>query len=105
MWSNENRNRYDRSRPRNPTGRCDHPGDRGMLSTLGAPTLGALIRAAQRWRSLRFTEFELRQIAAVRTELDQEYEDSIAPLARSSQPCVSIKSAPWPHETYSKSIG
>ena len=36
---------------------------------------GALIRAAERWRGLRFTEFELRQIAAVRKELDQEYED------------------------------
>ncbi len=34
---------------------------------------GALIRAAERWRGLRFTEFELRQIAAVRKELDQEY--------------------------------
>jgi putative transposase len=31
---------------------------------------GALIRAAERWRGLRFTEFELRQIAAVRNELD-----------------------------------
>jgi putative transposase len=28
---------------------------------------GALIRAAERWRGLRFTEFELRQIAAERT--------------------------------------
>ena len=55
---------------------------------------GALIRAAERWRGLRFTEFELRQIAAVRKELDQEYEDSITPLARSSQPRVSSKSAP-----------
>jgi hypothetical protein len=26
---------------------------------------GTLIRAAERWRGLRFTEFELRQIAAV----------------------------------------
>ena len=60
-----------------------HPGDRGMLPPLGAPALsgapdgfgekpvlklmfGALIRAAERWRGLRFTEFELRQIAAVR---------------------------------------
>jgi hypothetical protein len=30
-------------------------------------------RAAERWRGLRFTEFELRQIAAVRKELDVEY--------------------------------
>jgi putative transposase len=55
---------------------------------------GALIRAAERWRGLHFTEFELRQIAAVRKELDREYEDSITPLARSSQPRVSSKSAP-----------
>jgi hypothetical protein len=32
---------------------------------------GALIRAAERWRGLHFTEFELRQIAAVRKELDR----------------------------------
>jgi putative transposase len=53
---------------------------------------GALIRAAERWRGLRFTEFELRQIAAVRKELDDEY--SVTPLARSSQPRVSSKSKP-----------
>jgi len=55
---------------------------------------GALIRAAERWHGLRFTEFELRQIAAVRKELDAEYEVSITPPARSSQPRVSSKSAP-----------
>ena len=32
------------------------------------------MRAAERWRGLRFTEFELRQIAAVRKDLDAEYE-------------------------------
>jgi hypothetical protein len=58
------------------------------------PDVRCAIRAAERWRGLRFTEFELRQIAAVRKELDQEYEDSITPLARSSQPRVSSKSAP-----------
>jgi transposase-like protein len=55
---------------------------------------GALIRAAERWRGLRFTEFELRQIAAVRKELDNEHQTSITPLARSSQTNVSSKSAP-----------
>jgi putative transposase len=55
---------------------------------------GALIHAAERWHGLRFTGFELRQIAAVRKEFDQEYEDSITPLPRSSQPRVSSKSAP-----------
>jgi hypothetical protein len=47
---------------------------------------GALIRAAERWRGLRFTEFELRQIAAVRKDLDRKYQTSTAPLARSAQP-------------------
>ena len=55
---------------------------------------GALIRAADRWRGLRFTEFELRQIVAVRKDLNDEYQTSITPLARSSQPPVSSKSAP-----------
>src|SRR5215207_5054122 len=40
-------------------------------------TFAALIRAAERWRGLRFTEFELRQIAAVRKDLDMEYEATV----------------------------
>jgi hypothetical protein len=40
---------------------------------------GALIRAAERRRGLRFTEFELRRIAAVRKELDAEYESKLTP--------------------------
>ena len=43
---------------------------------------------------LRFTEFELRQIAAGRKELDDEYQTSITPLARSAQPRASSKSKP-----------
>src|ERR687897_425365 len=43
---------------------------------------GALVRAAERWRGLRFTEFELRHIAAVRKDLDAEYE---ATITRSEQ--------------------
>ena len=31
-------------------------------------------RAAERWRSIKITEFERRQMASVRKELDQEYE-------------------------------
>jgi len=38
---------------------------------------GALIRAADPWRGPRFTEFELRQIAAVRQKLHEEYQASI----------------------------
>jgi len=37
-----------------------------------------LIRAAESWRGLRFTEFELRQLDVVRKELDADYETSIA---------------------------
>ena len=55
---------------------------------------GALIRAAERWRGLRFTEFELRQLAMLRKELDEEYQASIMSQARSSQPRFSSKSAP-----------
>jgi putative transposase len=55
---------------------------------------GGLIRAAERWRGLRFTEFELRQIAAVRKELDAEYEAKLTPSGRSSHPRFSSKSAP-----------
>ena len=54
---------------------------------------GALIRAAERWRGLHFTEFELRQIAAVERNSTGNT-NSIAPLARSSRPRVSSKSAP-----------
>jgi hypothetical protein len=35
---------------------------------------GALIRAAERWCSVKVSDFERRQLAAVRKELDQEYE-------------------------------
>jgi putative transposase len=55
---------------------------------------GALIRAAERWRGLRFTEFELRQIAAVRQDLNAEYEATITPSDRPSQLRFSSKSAP-----------
>ena len=44
---------------------------------------GTLIRAAERWRSVKVTEFERRQMAAVRKELDQEYE---ATTSLGSQP-------------------
>ena len=41
---------------------------------------GALIRAAEGWRGLRFTEFELRQLDVVRKDLDAEYEASYHPI-------------------------
>ena len=45
---------------------------------------GAMIRAAERWRAIEVTDFERRQMAAVRQELDQEYEAAIATPASSS---------------------
>ncbi len=35
---------------------------------------GAMIRAAERWRAIKITDFERRQMNALRAELDQEYE-------------------------------
>ena len=35
---------------------------------------GAMIRAAERWRAIKLTDFERRQMAALRKELDHEYE-------------------------------
>jgi putative transposase len=35
---------------------------------------GAMIRAAGRWKAIRVTDFERRQLAAMRQELDREYE-------------------------------
>ena len=55
---------------------------------------GALIHAAERWRGLRFTEFELRQIAAIRDDLDAEYDAKVTRSGRSSQPRFSSKSVP-----------
>ena len=55
---------------------------------------GALIRAAERWRGLRFTEFELRQIAAIRDDLEAEYDAKVTRSGRSSQPRFSSKSVP-----------
>jgi len=52
-------------------------------------TFGALIRAAESWRGLRFTEFELRQLDALRKDLDVGYDTSIARSGTPSRPRVS----------------
>ena len=65
-------------------------GERAVLKLM----FGALIRAAERWRSVKVTEFERRQMAAVRNELDQEYEAMVG-LARQSPkdaPAVKLSS-------------
>ena len=67
-------------------------GERAVLKLM----FGALIRAAERWRSVKVTEFERRQMAAVRKELDEEYEASVGldaqPSKGSAQPKISSNS-------------
>ena len=48
-------------------------GERPVLKLM----FGAMIRAADRWRAIKFTDFERRQIAAVRADLDKEYQAQI----------------------------
>jgi putative transposase len=56
--------------------------------------IGALIRAADRWRGRASPSSSCVRPPPSKKELDQEYDASITPLARSSQPRVSSKSAP-----------
>ena len=48
-------------------------GERAVLKLM----FGALIRAAERWKSIKVTDFELRQLSAIRKELDHEYEAQV----------------------------
>jgi putative transposase len=57
-------------------------GERPVLKLM----FGAMTRAADRWRAIRFTDFERRQIAAVRQELDQEYQALIGKPAAPPAP-------------------
>ena len=52
-------------------------GERAVLKLMYA----ALIRAGERWRGLRFSEFEHRQLKAIRDELDREFTRRTAPVA------------------------
>ena len=54
-------------------------------------TFGALIRAAERWRSVKVTEFERRQLTSVRKELDQEYETMVGLNTRPSKDASPVK--------------
>lgn len=57
---------------------------------------GAMIRAAERWRPIKVTDFERRHMAAVRQELDHEYEARNSldqkPSANAHQPKLSSTS-------------
>jgi len=48
-------------------------GEKAVLKLM----FGAMTRAAERWRSIRITEFERRQMAALRHELDHDYEATV----------------------------
>ena len=39
----------------------------------------ALIRAAERWRGIKITEFEQRQLRAIREEIDKDFAERNAP--------------------------
>jgi putative transposase len=62
-------------------------GERAVLKLM----FGALIRAAERWRSIKITEFERRQLIAARKELDQEYETQIGLKPKLSKDTTSAK--------------
>jgi transposase-like protein len=51
-------------------------GERAILKLMYA----ALIRAAERWHGLKITEFEGRQLKAIRDELDNAFEAHTAPV-------------------------
>jgi len=52
---------------------------------------GAMIRAAERWRAIRVSELERRQMRAVREELDREYEAQNGLHAKTSAPAPQNK--------------
>src|SRR5947209_12932226 len=56
-------------------------GERAVLKLMYA----ALIRAAERWRGIRITEFELRQLRAIREEIDKDFAARNAPAATAPQ--------------------
>jgi putative transposase len=65
-------------------------GERAVLKLM----FGALIRAAERWRSIKVTEFKRRQIAAVRQELDQEYKAQVGLTCPSKDAVHKLSSSP-----------
>jgi putative transposase len=62
-------------------------GEKAVLKLM----FGAMTRAAERWRSIRITEFERRQMAALRHELDHDYEAAVALDPPRSKPAPATK--------------
>jgi len=56
-------------------------GEKAVLKLMFA----AMTRAAERWRAVKITDFERRQMMAVRAELDQEYEAQTGLAKQSSK--------------------
>jgi len=57
-------------------------GERAVLKLMYA----ALIRAAERWRGIRITEFEQRQLKAIRDEIDKDFTARNAPAIVATAP-------------------
>ena len=55
---------------------------------------GAMIRAAERWRGLPVTDFERRQLEALKAEFDAEYQTSIGRPPAAPQPRISSTHRP-----------
>jgi transposase-like protein len=62
-------------------------GEKAVLKLM----FGAMTRAAERWRSIRISEFERRQMAALRQELGQDYEAAVSLDATHSKPAPATK--------------
>ncbi len=62
-------------------------GEKAVLKLMFA----AMTRAAERWRAIKLTDFERCQIAAVRVELDQEYQAQIGLKPQTSKDRVPDK--------------
>jgi putative transposase len=62
-------------------------GEKAVLKLM----FGAMTRAAERWRSIRITEFERRQMAALRHELDYDYEAALGLDPPRSKPAPATK--------------
>ena len=53
-------------------------GERAVLKLMFA----AVLRASESWRGIKITEFELRQLALVRAELNEKFSAQHAPVAQ-----------------------
>ena len=66
-------------------------GEKAVLKLMFA----AMTRAAERWRAVKVTDFERRQMAVLRQELDDEYEATIglAKPASKAKPPTQLSSS------------